>query len=116
MRASCKHHLQVLRLYFQYETSEFYRCQVNVGVTRDNKEVLKVDTDGSCKLKGRIFPSDSNYAFDATETGTAEYKLLLRLGGTIWVADSTNLSQRMHHSRRRRWARCHEMRRHDLRK
>ena len=53
---------------FNTRTSEFYRCQVSVGVTRDNKEVLKVDTDGACMLKARIFPSDSSYAFDATET------------------------------------------------
>lgn len=77
---------------FNTKTSEFYRCQVNVGVTRDNKEVLKVDTDGSCKLKGRIFPSDSNYAFDATETEPPNTNSFFGSGGTaIWVADSTKL-------------------------
>ena len=29
---------------FNTRTSEFYRCQVSVGVTRDNKEVLKIDS------------------------------------------------------------------------
>ncbi len=53
---------------FNTQTSEFYRCQVSVAVTRDNKEVLKVDTDGGCTLKARIFPDNSSYAFDATET------------------------------------------------
>lgn len=36
---------------FNTKTSEFYRCQVSVAVTRDNKEVLKVDTDGNCALR-----------------------------------------------------------------
>ena len=78
---------------FNTKTSEFYRCQVSVGVTRDNKEVLKVDTDGSCKLKGRIFPSDSNYAFDATETEPPNTNSFFGSGGTaVWVSDSTKLS------------------------
>lgn len=78
---------------FNTKTSEFYRCQVNVGVTRDNKEILKVDTDGSCKLKGRIFPSDSNYAFDATETEPPNTNSFFGSGGTaIWVSDSTKLN------------------------
>lgn len=78
---------------FNSKSSEFYRCQVSVGVTRDNKEVLKVDTDGFCKLKGRIFASDSNYAFDATETEPPNTNSFFGSGGTaIWVSDSTKLS------------------------
>ncbi len=78
---------------FNTRTSEFYRCQVSVGVTRDNKEVLKVDTDGSCKLKARIFPADSNYAFDATETEPPNTNSFFGSGGSaIWVSDSTKLS------------------------
>jgi hypothetical protein len=78
---------------FNTRTSEFYRCQVSVGVTRDNKEVLKVDTDGVCTLKARIFPSDSSYAFDATETEPPNTNSFFGSGGTaIWVSDSTKLS------------------------
>lgn len=55
---------------FNTKTSEFYRCQVNVGVTRDNKEVLKVDTDGSIKtlfspwfssLSHQLFPPSCDW-------------------------------------------------------
>ena len=78
---------------FNSRTSEFYRCQVSVGVTRDNKEVLKVDTDGSCKLKTRIFPGDSNYAFDATETEPPNTNAFFGSGGSaIWVSDRSKLS------------------------
>lgn len=78
---------------FNTRTSEFYRCQVSVGVTRDNKEILKVDTDGSCALKARIFPSDSSYAFDATETEPPNTNAFFGTGGTaIWVSDSSKLA------------------------
>lgn len=78
---------------FNSRTSEFYRCQVSVGVTRDNKEVLKVDTDGSCKLKARIYPGDSDYAFDATETEPPNTNAFFGSGGSaIWVSDRSKLS------------------------
>ena len=77
---------------FNTRTSEFYRCQVSVGVTRDNKDVLKVDTDGSCALKARAFPGDSSYAFDATETEPPNTNSFFGSGGTaFWVSDTTAL-------------------------
>lgn len=77
---------------FNTRTSDFYRCQVSVSVTRDNKEVLKVDTDGACKLKARIFPDDSTYQFDGTETEPPNTNSFFGAGGTaIWVSDSTKL-------------------------
>ena len=78
---------------FNTRSSEFYRCQVSVGVTRDNREVLKVDTDGACTLKARVFPNDSSYAFDATETEPPNTNAFFGSGGTaIWVSDSTKLA------------------------
>lgn len=78
---------------FNGKTSEFYRCQVSVVVTRDNKEILRVDTDGACTLKARIFPEDLSYMFDATETEPPNVNGFFGSGGTaIWVADSTRLS------------------------
>jgi hypothetical protein len=66
---------------------------VSVGVTRDNREVLKVDTDGACTLKARVFPNDSSYAFDATETEPPNTNAFFGSGGTaIWVSDSTKLA------------------------
>jgi len=77
---------------FNTRTSEFYRCQVSVGVTRDNKDVLKIDSDGGCALKARVFPADSNYAFDATETEPPNTNSFFGSGGTaLWVSDSTAL-------------------------
>ncbi|MCC6494384.1 MAG: hypothetical protein IT424_15335 [Pirellulales bacterium] len=77
---------------FNTQTSEFYRCQVSVAVTRDNKEVLKVDTDGGCTLKARIFPDNSSYAFDATETEPPNTNAFFGAGGTaIWAADTAAL-------------------------
>jgi hypothetical protein len=77
---------------FNSQTSEFYRCQVSVAVTRDNKEVLKIDTGGDCVLKTRVFPEDSNYSFDATETEPPNTNSFFGSGGTaIWVSDNTKL-------------------------
>lgn len=77
---------------FNTRTSELYRCQVSVGVTRDNKDVLKVDTDGSCALKARPFPENSSYSFDATETEPPNTNSFFGSGGTaFWVSDNTAL-------------------------
>jgi len=80
---------------FNSRTSEFYRCQVSVGVTRDNKEILKTDTDGGCVSKGRIFTENSAYSFDATETEPANTNSFFGTGGTaIWVSDNRTLKVR----------------------
>src|SRR5271156_6117622 len=62
--ATCKSYAYL----FNVKTSEYFRCQVTLALTRDNKEVINVQTDGSCTRKPRVFENDSNYAFDATET------------------------------------------------
>src|SRR5579864_4632322 len=62
--ATCKSYAYV----FNTKTSEYFRCQVSLALTRDNKEVINVTTDGSCTKKPRIFDTDSHYDFDATET------------------------------------------------
>ena len=62
--ATCKSYAYL----FNIKTSEYFRCQVSLSLTRDNKEVINVQTDGSCTKKPRIFENDSNYDFDATET------------------------------------------------
>ena len=77
---------------FNTRTSEFYRCQVSVGVTRDNKDVLKIDSDGDCALKARAYSEDSKYAFDATETEPPNTNSFFGSGGTaLWVSDTTAL-------------------------
>src|SRR5258708_3219172 len=58
--ATCKSYTYI----FNVKTSEYFRCQVSLSLTRDNKEVINVQTDGGCTKKPRIFDTDSNYAFD----------------------------------------------------
>ena len=62
--ATCKSYAYV----FNVKTSEYFRCQVSLALTRDNKEVITVQADGGCTKKARIFDADSDYSFDATET------------------------------------------------
>src|SRR5690242_7174921 len=84
--ATCKSYAYV----FNVKTSEYFRCQVSLALTRDNKEVINVQADGSCSKKPRIFDSDSNYAFDATETEPPNTNSFFgRRGQPIWAADTT---------------------------
>jgi hypothetical protein len=72
------------------ETSEYFRCQVSMAVTRDKKEVILVLTDGHCARKPRIFPDDSKHRFDAAETEPPNTNSFFGQGGySIWAADTT---------------------------
>ena len=84
--ATCKSYAYV----FNTKTSEYYRCQVSLALTRDNKEVINVQADGSCAKKPRIFETDSEYSFDATETEPPNTNSFFGNGGySIWVSDNT---------------------------
>jgi hypothetical protein len=84
--ATCKSYAYV----FNIKTSEYYRCQVTLALTRDNKEVINVQADGSCSKKPRIFDSDSEYSFDATETEPPNTNSFFGPGGySIWVSDNS---------------------------
>jgi hypothetical protein len=75
---------------FNVKTSEYFRCQVNLALTRDNKEVISVQTDGGCAKRPRIFDTDSNYSFDATETEPPNTNSFFGPGGyAIWAADTS---------------------------
>ena len=74
---------------FNVKTSEYFRCQVSLAITRDNKEVINVQADGGCTKKPRIFDTDSNYAFDATETEPPNTNSFFGSGGySVWAADT----------------------------
>ena len=74
---------------FNAKTSEYFRCQVSLALTRDNKEVINVQADGSCTKKPRIFDTDGNYAFDATETEPPNTNSFFGTGGyAIWASDT----------------------------
>jgi len=84
--ATCKSYAYI----FNTKTSEYFRCQVSLALTRDNKEVINVQTDGSCTKKPRVFETDSHYSFDATETEPPNTNSFFGPGGyALWVADTT---------------------------
>jgi hypothetical protein len=88
--ATCKSYAYV----FNTKTSEYFRCQVSLALTRDNKEVINVQTDGGCTKKPRVFETDSDYAFDATETEPPNTNSFFGPGGySIWASD--NAKQRV---------------------
>jgi hypothetical protein len=84
--ATCRSYAYV----FNAKTSEYFRCQVTLALTRDNKEVINVQTDGGCTKKPRIFEADGNYAFDATETEPPNTNSFFGPGGyAVWASDTT---------------------------
>ena len=89
--ATCKSYAYI----FNAKTSEYFRCQVSLAMTRDNKEVINVQTDGSCTKKPRIFDGDSSYSFDATETEPPNTNSFFGPGGyAIWASDNNSLKVR----------------------
>src|SRR6478672_5475352 len=85
--ATCKSYAYV----FNTKTSEYFRCQVSLALTRDNKEVINVQADGGCTRKPRIFDTDGNYSFDATETEPPNTNSFFGTGGyAIWASDNTS--------------------------
>jgi len=84
--ATCKSYAYL----FNVKTSEYFRCAVSLALTRDNKEVINVQTDGGCVKKPRIFDTDSNYSFDATETEPPNTNSFFGPGGyAVWASDNT---------------------------
>jgi len=74
---------------FDVKTSEYYRCTVSLAITRNNKEVLSVQSDGGCIKKPRIFDGDSDYSFDAAETEPPNTNSFFGQGGyAIWASDN----------------------------
>jgi hypothetical protein len=83
--ATCKSYAYV----FNVKTSEYFRCQVSLALTRDNKEVITVQADGGCTKKPRIFDADSDYSFDATETEGPSTNSFFGPGGyAVWASDN----------------------------
>ena len=84
--ATCKSYAYI----FNVKTSEYFRCQVSLALTRDNKEVISVQSDGGCAAKPRIFDTDSSYSFDATETEGPNTNSFFGPGGyAAWASDNT---------------------------
>ncbi len=74
---------------FNVKTSEYFRCTVSLSLTRDNKEVINVQTDGGCVKKPRIFDTDLSYSFDAAETEPPNTNSFFGPGGyAAWASDN----------------------------
>src|SRR6195952_648602 len=83
--ATCKSYAYI----FNIKTSEYFRCSVTLALTRDNKEVINVQTDGGCAKKARIFDTDSSYSFDAAETEPPNTNSFFGNGGyAVWGSDN----------------------------
>jgi hypothetical protein len=83
--ATCKSYAYL----FNTKTSEYFRCQVTLVMTRDNKEVINVQTDGGCAKRPRIFEKDSSYSFDAMETEPPNTNSFFGPGGfAVWASDN----------------------------
>lgn len=75
---------------FNVKTSEYFRCSISLSMTRDAKEIISTQSDGSCVKKPRIFDTDGNYAFDATETEPPNTNSFFGTGGyAVWASDVT---------------------------
>lgn len=84
--ATCRSYAYV----FNIKTSEYFRCAVSLALTRDNKEILNVQTDGNCSKRPRVFESDGNYQFDASETEPPNTNSFFGPGGyAVWASDTT---------------------------
>jgi hypothetical protein len=83
--ATCKSYAYL----FNVKTSEYFRCMVSLALTRDNKEIINIQTDGGCTRKPRIFDTDSSYSFDATETEAPNTNSFFGPGGyAVWASDN----------------------------
>jgi hypothetical protein len=84
--ATCRSYAYV----FNVKTSEYFRCSVSMSLTRDNKEVINNQSEGSCVKKPRIFDTDSSYSFDATETEPPSTNSFFGSGGyAVWASDNS---------------------------
>ncbi len=83
--ASCRSYAYL----FNARTSEYFRCSVSLAMTRDNKEVINVQSDGGCSKRERIFETDGNYTFDAAETEPPNTNSFFGSGGyAVWASDT----------------------------
>ena len=89
--ATCRSYAYI----FNVTTSEYFRCSVSLALTRDNKEIINVQSDGGCAKRPRIFESDGNYQFDAAETEPPNTNSFFGPGGySVWASDATTRKAR----------------------
>ncbi|UTD26716.1 hypothetical protein [Bradyrhizobium sp. WD16] len=81
---------------FDTTTTEYYRCAASVTVTKDNKDLMRVESEGGCQKKPRLFTGDSSYAFDVAETEGPNTTAFFGPGGyVIWASDTKKLAAKV---------------------
>jgi hypothetical protein len=81
---------------FDTGTSEYYRCSASVTVTKDNKDLMKIDSEGGCQKKPRLFAEDSSYVFDVAETEGPNTNAFFGPGGyVVWASDAKKLAAKV---------------------
>ena len=108
--ATCKSYAYV----FNVKTSEYFRCQVSLALTRDNKEVINVQTDGGCTKKPRVFENDFKLLVRCHRDRASEYQFVLRYRRLCYVGQRQQRAEgaRLHHHLVRPRLRHLEMPRH----
>ncbi len=84
--STCKSYAYV----FNTKTSEYFRCQVSLALTRDNKEVINVQTDGGCTKRPRIFDTEFELFVRRHRNRTAEHQFV------FWHRRLCGVGQRQH--------------------
>ena len=84
--ATCRSYAYLVNVHM----SEYFRCTVSLAFTRDNKQVISVQTDGGCAKKERPFVEEETYAFDAAETEPTNTNSFFGSGGYVmWASDTS---------------------------
>ena len=110
--ATCKTYAYI----FNAKTSEYFRCQMTLVMTRDNKEVINVQADGSCAKRPRIFEFGRRLYLRRHGDRAAEHQLVLRSRRLCGVGQRQQGAQgaQLHHHRFRPRLRRLEMPGHDV--
>ena len=110
--ATCKSYAYV----FNTKTSEYFRCQMTLALTRDNKEVINVQTDGNCAKKAAHLRKRLQLFLRRHRNRAAEHQLVLRtrrlfdLGQRQYQAEGARLHHHLFGARLGHF----EMPRHDV--
>ncbi len=111
--ATCRSYAYI----FNVKTTEYYRCQVTLALTRDNKEVISVQNDGSCAKRPRIFETDFQLLVRRHRNRATEHQYVFRHRRLCGVGQRQQCAEgpRLHHHRVRPRLRRVEMPRHEVR-
>ena len=110
--ATCKSYAYL----FNVKTSEYFRCQISLALTRDNKEVINVQTDGGCTKRPRIFDTRFQLFVRRHRNRTAQHQFVFRSRRLFDMGERQQRAKgsRLHHHQLRPRLRHFEMPGHDI--